>query len=267
MQTALAVGSTLVALAFSFSTYERWLARHRRHELAWSIALAMFAVASAALAAGAAAGWNEPVFRVFYLFGAILNVPFLALGTVELLAGPSRGRIAAAVVSLFSAFATGVVLVAPLRGPLPVDELARGSEVFGPLPRVLAASASGIGALVVIGGALWSIARPASRAGAPAQPGARRARSARSVLANGLIALGTLITGASGLLNSVADEMTAFAVTLVVGVVVIFAGFLIATGGQTRPTTPNLTSLTGGVSAAPGAAASPRRRAAGTPRS
>ena len=36
---AVSVSAALVALAFACSTFERWLARHRRHELAWSGAL------------------------------------------------------------------------------------------------------------------------------------------------------------------------------------------------------------------------------------
>jgi len=49
------------------------------------------------------------------------------------------------------------------------------------------------------------------------------------VVSNGLIAAGTVILGASGLLNSVFDAMSAFAVTLLVGITVIFGGFLVAT--------------------------------------
>jgi hypothetical protein len=214
LHTALAVAAALVSLAFALSTFERWLARRRRHELAWSVALALFSLASWALAAGAALGWSPATFRLFYLFGAIVNVPFLALGTVYLLGGRRAGDACAVGVSLFAAFAAGVVCVAPLTGPLPRTELARGSEVFGALPRVLAASASGLGALAVVAGAVWSAAR---------------VRTARLVAANVLIAVGTLVTGASGLLNAVFDEMTGFAVTLVTGITVIFAGFLVAT--------------------------------------
>ncbi len=47
-----------------------------------------------------------------------------------------------------------------------------------------------------------------------------------------LIAAGTLVLGAGGLFNSVLDEMEAFAVTLLVGIALLFAGFLVATGGQ-----------------------------------
>jgi hypothetical protein len=216
LHAALAAAATLVALAFALSTFERWLARERPHELAWSLALAAFALASAALWAGVSVGWDGLTFRVFYLFGAIVNVPALALGSVYLLGGRRRGNHWALVVLVLSAFAAGVVAVAPFTGPLPREELARGSEVFGPLPRILAASTSGLGALVLVLGALWSAIRV-------------RPPRTRLVTANVLIAVGTLITGASGLFNSVLDEMTFFAVALVAGISVIFAGFLVAT--------------------------------------
>lgn len=223
LHTALATAASLVALAFSLSTFERWLARRRPHELAWSVALGMFSLASGALAAGAALGWTGPTFRLFYLFGAIANVPFLALGTVYLLGRRRTADVCAVAVVVLFAFAAGVVAVAPFTAPLPRTELARGSEVFGPLPRILAASASGVGAVVVIAGAVWSAAR---------------VRTARMVVANSLIALGTVVTGASGLLNSVLDEMDGFAVTLVAGITLLFAGFLVATAGPARGAPP-----------------------------
>lgn len=234
LQTALATGAALVALAFSMSTFERWLSRRARpagsatparHELAWSVALLQFSLASAALAAGAGLGWNGTWFRLFYLFGAITNVPFLALGTVYLLGGERRGDVWAAIVGLLAAFAAGVLATAPFTAPIPRDTLPQGSEVFGVLPRVMAAVASGVGATVIILGALWS----AWRFG---RGRSRAAGSGRLVWSNVLIALGTAITAMSGLLNSVMGEMDGFAVTLTVGITVIFAGFLVATSGD-----------------------------------
>jgi hypothetical protein len=80
--------------------------------------------------------------------------------------------------------------------------------------------ASAGGAVVILGGALWSIARR---------------RQPRAMVSNGLIAVGTLALGASGLSNSVLDAMSAFAVSLLIGITVIFAGFLVAT---TEPPVP-----------------------------
>ncbi|MDQ1420486.1 MAG: hypothetical protein QOJ52_2448, partial [Acidimicrobiaceae bacterium] len=223
LETSVAVAAAVVGVAFGLSTLERWLRARRPHELAWSAALAMFAVAASALAYGAQAGWSGPVFRVFYLFGAIADVPVLALGTVYLLGGRRAGNITAIGVALVCAFAAGVVVMAPFRAPLPVNELVQGSKVFDPLPRVLAAVASAGGAATILAGAVWSAWR------------VRRSHGQRRLLwSNGLIAVGTLVLGASGTLNSVFGAMTAFGVTLLVGITVIFAGFLVAAGSGRR---------------------------------
>ena len=217
LETSVAVSAAIIGVAFGLSTFERWLRAHKPHELAWSAALAMFAIAAAALALGAQAGWSGPVFRVFYLFGAIADVPVLALGTVYLLFGRRVGHGAALGVGALCAFAAGVLVMAPFRAPLPVDQLVQGSKVFGPLPRVLAGVASGGGALTIFGGALWSVWRVA-----------RTAAPRRLLWSNALIALGTLVLGASGIFNSVFGAMTAFAVSLLIGISVVFAGFLVA---------------------------------------
>src|SRR3990170_2249804 len=132
---ALASGATAVSLAFASATFERWLRRRRRHELAWSVALGLFACGALSLWAGAAVGWDGVTFRLFYLFGAIVNVPFLALGTLYLLLGRRRGDRWAVAIALSCAFAAGVLAVAPLTGTIDADVLPQGSEVFGPLPR------------------------------------------------------------------------------------------------------------------------------------
>jgi hypothetical protein len=218
LHTALAVAAGLVATAFAMSTWDRFLARRHRHELAWSLALAFFAIAAFSLAAGAAFGWTEASFKAFYIFGAIVNVPFLALGTVYLLWGERAGDRAFVGVAVACAFAAGVVVGAPLRGPLPSDRLVQGSEVFGALPRVLAALCSAVPALVIFGGAAWS---------------AWRYRRGRMLWSNVLIALGTVLLSSSGLFNSVLGEMDAFAVALVLGITVVFGGFLVATSATT----------------------------------
>lgn len=221
--TALAAAATLVALAFCLSTLDRWVERRRRHELAWTVALALFTAAAASLWAGSAAGWTPWRFRLFYLLGAVVNVPVLALGTLYLLGDERRGDRWALAVAVGAAFATGVLVSTPLSDPVPAGRLPRGAEVFGPLPVVLAAVASGVGAAVVLGGAALSGARAARRGGRGA---------GRAVAANLLIGAGTLVLSGAGLLNSVLGAMGAFAVTLALGVTLLFAGFLTATAGR-----------------------------------
>lgn len=230
MHAALAAAATLVSLAFALSTGERWLRGRKRHEAAWTVSLAMFALGSISLWWGAAVGWDEWSFKSFYLFGAILNVPYLALGTVELLAGPKHGRRWTAIITVLSAFCAGIVVAAQLTGPIAADVLPQGKEVFGPGPRIAAAIGSGVAALVIIGGAVWSAGRllRAWYAGAntrKTQTGAPSLR--RLAVANLVIAFGTLILSAGGILNSVVNEMDGFAISLVAGISVIFVGFLL----------------------------------------
>jgi hypothetical protein len=218
---ALAAVAVVVSFAFSASLLERWLARRRPHEAAWAAALALFCAGALSLWAGATLGWQPWSFRSFYAFGAIANVPFLAVGSVYLLFGRRAGHVAAAVATAGGIFALGVLAAAPLTGPIDPQELPQGSAVLGVLPRLLAAVASGVGATVVFVLAVWSAVR------------VLRGRGPRRLaVGNLLIAAGTAILSASGLLNSVLGEMQAFAVTLAIGVTVLFGGFLVASAPE-----------------------------------
>jgi hypothetical protein len=227
MVTGLAFLATAVASLFAEATFVRWTERHTAHLAAWTVALAMFAGASAALAVGVSTGWDTATFRVFYLLGAVLNVPWLAFGTVCLLAATNGSvvRRSRAGLVFFSGLAVGVVLSAPIEAvsgtTIPV-----GSDVFGAFPRVLAAVGSGVGAVVILGGACWSGLRYARDRAAP--------RHARLAAANGLIALGTLVLSSGGLIQGAVGHDEAFTLSLAVGITVIYAGFLTAEGRRIR---------------------------------
>ena len=232
--TAFSAAALLIAVAFSCSTAERWLRRRRLHDAAWTVAMICFALGAAPFFLATETGWTPWLFRLFYLFGGVLTVPILALGTVYLLIKRRWANRLALVVALLSAFSAGVVLTAPLRVALVADRLNEGREVFGVLPRFLAAAGSGLGASVVIVGAVVSAARllradphhsPAAKAGRGASPGSRL----RLAGANALIAVGTLLISAKRpfVALSGSDEI-GFAFALAVGLAVIFAGFLVA---------------------------------------
>jgi hypothetical protein len=235
LHTALGAAATLVSLAFALSTLERWLERRKPHELMWTISLVFFSLGSLAFWAGAGLGWGVWSFKAFYLFGAILNVPYLALGTVYLLGRRETGDRWLWVVSLLGAFSAGIVVEAPLVAFVDPAVLPRGSEVFTAGPRIAAAVASGVASLVIIGGALWSAARLVRTGRRPAGLPVPVLAPGRLALANVLIAAGTLVLGAGGTSNSVLDAMNAFAVSLVAGITLIFLGFLLTVTPKGRP--------------------------------
>lgn len=242
IDVALAAATTVVAMAFGVSTHDRWLRRRTPHDLAWTISLAIFTVGAASLWWAEARGWSIVSFRVFFLAGAVLNVPWLALGSVYLLAGREWGdRVRWWLVGLSGA-AAGVVLTAPANAvEVSGHDLPKGSEIFDAAPRVFAAVGSGLSATVIFVGSLWSIQRllrgrtPGTRASAR-----RVAQPARLVGGNALIALGTLVLSGSGTLAGRLGEDRAFAVTLLVGVVVLFAGFLVSSVRRVERTAQQL---------------------------
>jgi hypothetical protein len=87
-----------------------------------------------------------------------------------------------------------------------------------------------VAALVIIAGALWSAWRLTR--GRSSGVRAQAVTAPRLAVGNVVIALGTVILSASGTLAGRLGKDTAFALTLVAGVVVLFCGFLIATPGR-----------------------------------
>jgi hypothetical protein len=229
MVAAWAFLATAIATLFAQATAVRYTRYRKPHELAWTVALACYALGSAFLAAGAATGWDSGTFRAFYLFGAILTVPWLALGTIALLT-PGAARIGRAVLVFASGLATGMMLAAPMSGVIdPVGGIPNGKDLFGAGPRVLAGVGSGLGALVVFGGAAWSVVRLLKARAAADTSRADATRAGRLATTNALVALGVVIASSGGLLQGVVgggDQ--AFAMTTAIAIAVIYAGFLVS---------------------------------------
>lgn len=230
LTAVLAACAALIALAFALMCLDRFLNRRQPQELAWSVAMALFSVGSLALWFGESVGWNALAFRIFFLAGAVLNVAWLALGTLYLLAGRRVGDVVRAWLIAASSFASGVVLFVPLKSSVGGHELPTGREVFGPFSRALAAIGSGVPALVIIGGAVWSAWR-ILRGNSPSLTSTVRRQISsprRLALGNTLIAVGTLVLSGSGSLAGRFGKDQAFAITLLAGVTVLFVGFLVA---------------------------------------
>ena len=204
--------SAVVSAVFAGVLALRYTRRRRPHQLVWTIGLAMFTLAAAAGVLARSGGATEAEYRLFYLFGAILNVAWLALGTTYLLA-PRAARWALWGLLAFTALAIGAVFASPVDLSAAADT-GKGFD-RAPLPRILAGLGSGLGSLVLVAGALWSAWRFL-----------RARHEGRRALANVIIAAGVLVaaaggtaafTGASGVV-----EWTNLA-----GVSLIFVGFLL----------------------------------------
>src|SRR5919197_2171823 len=120
MNELFAFGAALLALRLAGDVARRWRVRHAPELAAWAGGLASYAVACAALAWAAAAGWDGRLFRIYYLFGGLLAAPLLGAGSL-LLAGLRRWT--APVTLVYVGIAIGVASAMQLRQPV------RGSEI------------------------------------------------------------------------------------------------------------------------------------------
>ena len=232
--TALAGGASLIACAFALSSMDRWLRRRAPHDLAWTVAMALFAVASLGLWWAESTGWTMLVFRIFFLCGAVLNVAWLSLGTVYLLAGKRPGDITRAWLIALTGFATGVIATSPAKATIVASEFPIGREVFGIFPRILAAVGSGVPALIIIMGALFSTWRVLRKKSPTLSNVVQRhlISPRRLAVGNLLITAGTLTLSASGTLAGRFGKDRAFAITLLIGVCILFLGFLVASNSK-----------------------------------
>ena len=226
----LAGTAALVAFAFAFITFDRWQLRGQSHDLAWTIAMILFAVGSLALWWAETTGWTLFIFRIFFVSGAVLNVAWLALGTIYLLTSKTTGDRVRKYLTSLSTFSIGVVLIAPAKREIVDGEFPSARQLFGVAPRVLAAVGSGVPALIIIFGALWSTFRVIRKATPTmSQKTVRIVYSPkRLALGNVLVATGTIVLSASGSFAGRLGKDRAFAITLLIGVCILFSGFLVA---------------------------------------
>ena len=230
MDAAVAFTAAAVATLFVVDLGRHWAGRPRPHVLAWTLAMGMYALATWALAIGLAFGWSSVLFRVFYAFGAILNVPFLAVGSAYLVLGEKVARRLLEAVSILAVFALIVTFTAPFVAGLPAEGVPAGSDVFAPLsevgptgPRFWALLGNVVGTFLLLALAVRSVVKFWNT-------------NRRLVAGNALIVAGTVAPALGGTLTGL-GEGTALSLSLLAGAAFLWAGYRVASGARFRAST------------------------------
>ena len=226
--------AALASTGFAIDLGLAWRRRPRSHAGMWTLAMGAYALATWALVLGLGFGWGALNFRLFYWLGAIVNVPFLAAGSVYLVLGPFTGRRFAIGVGAWSALGAAATWLAPLKGATETDGIPEGKELFDfiidvgglsvPGPRVFAAFAGGVATLIIVGLAGYSAVK-------------FRRSNRRLAAGNWLIVLGTLAPAFGGSLTAL-GEAAGFAVALLIGAVLLWAGYRVATSSRSPGAEP-----------------------------
>ena len=130
--------ATMISAAFAVTLWRQYRRKPRAYLLAWSIALAIYAVAALAEVIGAAGGWNPLLYRVYYYFGGITVVGVLALGTIYLLA-PRFGRAALLILVVLAGIGLAGIIGATLQpGLLDTHQVPSVDTIKPGVPRLRA---------------------------------------------------------------------------------------------------------------------------------
>jgi hypothetical protein len=146
VEALLAFGATLLSLRLAGDLARRYRVRQAPELAAWAASLACYALASGALAWGAAAGWDDRAFRVYYLFGGLLTAPLLGTGSL-LLVGR---RWAIPVALVYVGLAVGIAISVPLELPVTGDGIPAAQDHLAFVPaRLVAIIGNTVGTVAV----------------------------------------------------------------------------------------------------------------------
>jgi hypothetical protein len=85
LNVALPFCSSLLSLVFCALLVGQWRERRRAYQAVWAIGMLWYGLSAGTEFLGGAFGWSEPLYKAWYLIGAIWVAGWLGLGTVLLL--------------------------------------------------------------------------------------------------------------------------------------------------------------------------------------
>mgnify|MGYP001279221978 CR=1 FL=1 len=207
--------ASIVSLIFAATVLDQYFAKGKPYQLIWTMGLLMFFLSMGSAFWIEAWGLNETAYRLWYLLGAVLVAAYLGMGTLYLLARRRVAHTIMAILLVASAYATfavftattdlGAISVSGLSGDAMPDEVRNMTPYFNIF-----------GTLALVGGAIHS-----------AWVFWRRRLMRHRMISSILIAVGTMLPAMGGTLSRFeVSSVTSHALFMLLGVVIIFIGFL-----------------------------------------
>jgi hypothetical protein len=208
------IATTLLAALFAPVVFRRWQDRRPApHLWWWSVGIAVYGLGTLTEASTTLFGWQEPVFRAWYISGALLGGWPLAQGTVYLMFSRRTAHwMAAAVGAVVIAGAT-VVLLSPIDYTLVEPHRLTGRVMEWREARLFSPFINTYAAIFLIGGAVMSAWRYRS------DPSARH-----RFVGNCFIAVGALLPGIGGTATRMGYTEVLYVMELI-GLILIWTGY------------------------------------------
>ncbi len=208
------IATTLVALGFAATLFRRYARRGPgAHLLWWGFGMITFAAGTLTESATTLFGWHEPIFRAWYIAGALLGGAPLAQGTVFLLLPERTARRLAVLLVAVILAASLAVLLTPLDYRLVQPYRLSGTVIRWHWVRMLSPFINLYAVSFLIGGAVYSAIRYYRRVGAR-----------HRFIGNLCIAVGALLPGVGGAFTRFGHTEVLY-VTEFIGLLLIYLGY------------------------------------------
>ncbi len=218
--------TTLLAIPFSLEILSRWRRfPDRLHLLWWAIGIATYGVGTFTEATTTLIGWNEHVFRAWYVSGALLGGAPLAQGTVYLMLSRKMAHALTTLLIVYVLAASVAVYLSPIDLSLVETHRLSGRVFEWQWVRMFSPVVNLYAVVFLIGGAIASAFRYS------ADPATRH-----RMWANVFIAIGAILPGIGGTATRMGHVEVLY-VTELVGMLLTWTGYRMSVRPY-QPTTP-----------------------------
>jgi len=208
------MATTVLAVPFALEIARRYRQYpDRLHLLWWTAGVAIYGIGTLTEALTTLAGWREPVFRAWYISGALLGGAPLAQGSVYLLLPRRRAHVMTAALLAVVSVAAVAVMLSPIDMSRVEPHRLSGRVLEWSWVRRFSPFINLYAVIFLIGGAIISALRFRR------QPGTRH-----RVIANVLIAIGAILPGVGGAATRFGYTEVLY-VTELIGLLLIWRGY------------------------------------------
>jgi hypothetical protein len=209
----LPIATTIVALSFAARLFVRYRQKGGTHHLWWMIGMLTYAAGTLTESLTTLTGWHEPIFRAWYITGALLGGAPLAQGTVYLLLKRRTADRLTAIAGTFVVIAATCVILSPINYSAVEQYHLTGKVLVWSWVRAFSPFINLYAVTFLIGGAIYSALRYR-----------RRRETYHRYVGNVLIAVGALLPGIGGTFTRFGHTEVLY-VTELIGLLLIYAGF------------------------------------------
>ncbi len=215
--------TSIFSIWFGTLLFRRYRELGGMHHLWWAIGVFAFAAGTITESLTTLIGWQEPLFRAWYISGALFGGFPLAQGTVYLLLDRKKADRLTAIVLSVAVVAATCVLLTPIDMSLVETHRLSGRVMEWTWVRAFSPFINLYAVMFLVGGAVYSALKYRKSPG-----------MSHRVIGNWLIAIGALLPGIGGSFTRFGHVEVLY-VTELVGIVLIYFGYRFNVGGGRAP--------------------------------